>query len=75
VLEVRVRASIRGAGRNEQLTDTRPVHGATVSFGGQRDRTDAQGRATLPLPPDRGRHRLEVTAGDTFVPAVEEVDT
>jgi Tol biopolymer transport system component len=73
VIDIRVRASIHGAGRSEQLTDTRPVHGATVSLAGQHARTDARGRATLPLPPDHGRHRLEVTAGDTFVPASKQV--
>jgi hypothetical protein len=72
-IDVRVTASIHGAGRNEQLTDTRPVHGATVRLGGRRARTDARGRATLRLPRERGRYRLAITAGDTFKPAVLEV--
>jgi hypothetical protein len=72
-IDVRVTASIHGAGRNEALTDKRPVHGATVRLAGRRARTDARGRVTLPLPTKHGRYRLAITAGDTFEPAVREV--
>lgn len=65
-----VTSSIKGAGTNEQDTDTRPVTHATVTVvdSGQTATTDANGNATLTVPKASGQLHLQATAGNTMTP-------
>ncbi len=55
-------------------TDVRPVAGATVSIGSTEVHTDSDGMARLRLPDDIEQQVVRVSAGDTFVPYIGEVD-
>jgi len=72
-IEVEVTAAYKGAGLDEQSEDRRPVRGATVSAGGVSATTDDEGVAVFE--PQDGDVTFDVSAGDTFQPTTETLDS
>ena len=54
------------------LGDVRPVCGADVKFASQIKATDENGVAVFNVP-DKGRHIMNIFAGDTFLPSEIEI--
>jgi len=66
--QIKVTASIAGAGQNQSSIDTRPVANALIKGGGEQVYTDANGVATISGSDSATQFR--VTAGDTLTPTV-----